>query len=57
MVAGKLRGRVIGDWPGGERVVSVVVRASGRVGKVVEEFVRVLKVQFPPGDAALPWTP
>ena len=41
--AGTLSARTIADWPGGERMIRVLVRSSGRVPKVVSEFVTLLK--------------
>lgn len=40
---GTLRGRVIADWPGGERAIRVLTRSSGRANPVVGAFVAVLR--------------
>jgi DNA-binding transcriptional LysR family regulator len=51
--AGKLVGREILDWPGGERLVRAVVRAGGKLSKEVEAFVALLREMCVPGASPL----
>jgi DNA-binding transcriptional LysR family regulator len=44
--AGKLTGREIADWPGGQRVIRVLTRSSGRVPKPVAAFVALLEERY-----------
>jgi DNA-binding transcriptional LysR family regulator len=44
--AGKLMGREIENWPGGERVIRVLTRSSGRVPKPVAAFVVLLEERY-----------
>ena len=41
--AGTLAGRVIADWPGGERAIRVLTRSSGKANPIVSDFVAVLR--------------
>lgn len=49
MRSGKLRGREIEDWPGGERAIRVLTRASGKVPPPVSQFVSLLEEWYGAG--------
>lgn len=53
---GKLVGRVIEDWPGGERVIRVLTRAAGRVPKPVAALTELLEERYAGGGRAVEGT-